>query len=81
MENLERVKKVLKNREKAILSMAKKLDKANSLNRTLLDALSTAIGRDEVLNFEERKAIKEETVDVIDSMTFSMEKDVKIELS
>lgn len=71
METLKRVKKVLMNREKAIKSMAKKLDKVNSLNRTLLDALMTAIGRDEVLNFEERKAISTETNDLcqdIDSL-------------
>lgn len=69
METLERVKKVLKNREKAILSMSKKLDKVNSLNRTLLDALMTAIGRDEVLTFDERKAIKTETEDVINELS------------
>ena len=76
MDNLEKVEKVLKNREKAILSMAKKLDKANSLSRTLLDALSSSIGRDEVLSFDERKAIKAETVEVIDNMTFYVNAEV-----
>ncbi len=71
---MERVKKVLKNREKAILSMAKKLDKVNSFNRTLLDALSTAIGRDEVLSFEERKAIRTETTELCESVDFHTDK-------
>lgn len=69
---MERVKKVLKNREKAILSMAKKLDNVNSLNRTLLSALSTAIGRDDVLSYDESKAIKAETNDLCDSIDFHM---------
>lgn len=79
METLKRVKKVLMNREKAIKSMAKKLDKVNSLNRTLLDALITAIGRDEVLSFEERKAISTETNDLcqdIDAYMISLDRDI-----
>ena len=68
METFTQVKKVLKQREVALLAIEKKLNKANSLNRTLLDALSASIGRDDVLSYDERKAIKVETEDLCTSI-------------
>lgn len=81
MKTFKRVKNVLVNREKAIKSMAKKLDKVNSLNRTLLDALMTAIGRDDVLTFQEREAISTETNDLCESIDIDislMEEEIKL---
>lgn len=72
MENLERVKRVLQNREQAILSMAKKLDKVNSLNRTLLEALTKSIGWGDILNPSEKQAIEEETADMCEGIDFHM---------
>ena len=68
METFTKVKKVLKDREVAILSMEKKLNRSNSLSRTLLDALSRSIGASDLLSYDERKAIKTETDDLCKSI-------------
>ena len=64
METFTKVKKVLKDREVAILSMEKKLNRSNSLSRTLLDALVRSIGSSDLLSYDERQAIKTETKDL-----------------
>jgi len=64
METFVKVKKVLKDREVAILSMEKKLNRSNSLSRTLLDALVRSIGSSDLLSYDERQAIKTETKDL-----------------
>ena len=64
MEGFTKVKKVLKDREVAILSMEKKLNRANSLSRTLLSALERSIGSSDLLSYDERQAIKKETDDL-----------------
>ena len=61
MEGFTKVKKVLKDREIAILSMEKKLNSANSLSRTLLSALEKSIGSKDLLCYDERRAIEKET--------------------
>jgi len=61
MEGFTKVKKVLKDREVAILSMEKKLNRANSLSKTLLSALERSIGSSDLLSYDERRAIKTET--------------------
>jgi hypothetical protein len=61
MEGFTKVKKVLKDREVAILSMEKKLNRANSLSRTLLSALEKSIGSSDLLCYDERRAIEKET--------------------
>ena len=68
METFVKVKKVLKDREVAILSMEKKLNRSNSLSRTLLDALVRSIGSSDLLSYDERKAIKTETDDLFKSI-------------
>ena len=70
MELFTHVKKVLKDREIAILSMEKKLNRASSLNRTLLQALSSTIGSSDFLSFDEKQAIRQETKDVCDGVDF-----------
>mgnify|MGYP003645399022 CR=1 FL=1 len=64
METFVKVKKVLKDREVAILSIEKKLNRSNSLSRTLLDALVRSIGSSDLLSYDERQAIKKETDDL-----------------
>jgi hypothetical protein len=64
MELFTQVKKTLKDREIAILSLEKKLNSANSLNRTLLEALTKAIGWENGLSSSEKQAIREETTDL-----------------
>tara|TARA_R110002167_G_scaffold12495_2_gene53264 strand:+ start:47 stop:307 length:261 start_codon:yes stop_codon:yes gene_type:complete len=59
------IKKVLQQRETAILGMEKRLNRSNSLNRTLLEALSRSIGSGDILSYDERKAIKQETKDCL----------------
>tara|TARA_R110001592_G_scaffold97068_2_gene278162 strand:- start:515 stop:805 length:291 start_codon:yes stop_codon:yes gene_type:complete len=68
METFVKVKKVLKDREVAILSIEKKLNRSNSLNRTLLSALERSIGSSDLLSYDERKAIKDETEDLCKSI-------------
>ena len=72
MELFTQVKKTLKDREIAILSLEKKLNSANSLNRTLLEALTKAIGWGDVLSIPEKKAIREETTDLCEGIDFHM---------
>jgi len=72
MELFTHVKKTLKDREIAILSLEKKLNSANSLNRTLLEALTKAIGWGDVLNIHEKKAIREETADLCEQIDFQV---------
>ena len=61
METFVKVKEVLKNREVTILSMEKKLNRSNSLSKTLLNALERSIGSNDLLSYDERQAIKKET--------------------
>lgn len=68
METFTKVKKVLKDREIAILSMEKKLNRSNSLSRTLLDAVVRSISSSDLLSYDERKAIKTETDDLCKSI-------------
>ena len=72
METFTRVKKVLKDREVAILSMEKKLNRSNSLSRTLLDALVRSIGSSDLLSYDERQAIKTETNDICKSIDIEL---------
>ena len=72
METFTKVKKVLKDREVAILSMEKKLNRSNSLSRTLLDALVRSIGSSDLLSYDERQAIKTETNDLCKSIDIEM---------
>mgnify|MGYP003646741053 FL=1 len=72
METFTRVKKVLKDREVAILSMEKKLNRSNSLSRTLLDALVRSIGSSDLLSYDERQAIKTETNDLCKSIDIEL---------
>ena len=67
MEAFTKVKKVLKDREIAILSMEKKLNRSQSLNKTLLTALERSIGGD-ILSYDERQAIRQETDDLCKSI-------------
>ena len=66
MEGFTKVKEVLKSREVAILSMEKKLNRSNSLSRTLLSALERSIGSSDLLSYDERNAIKGETKNLCD---------------
>jgi len=68
METFTKVKKVLKDREIAILSMEKKLNRSNSLSKTLLNALERSIGSNDLLSYDERQAIKTETDDLCKSI-------------
>ena len=72
MEGFTKVKKVLKDREVAILSMEKKLNRSNSLSRTLLDALVRSIGSSDLLSYDERQAIKTETNDLCKSIDIEL---------
>ena len=72
MELFTHVKKTLKDREIAILSLEKKLNSANSLNRTLLEALTKAIGWGDELSSPEKQAIREETTDLCEGIDFHM---------
>tara|TARA_R110002051_G_scaffold119214_1_gene192748 strand:- start:17 stop:319 length:303 start_codon:yes stop_codon:yes gene_type:complete len=72
METFVKVKKVLKDREVAILSMEKKLNRSNSLSRTLLDALVRSIGSSDLLSYDERQAIKKETDDLCKGIDFEV---------
>ena len=72
METFTKVKKVLKDREIAILSMEKKLNRSNSLSRTLLDALVRSIGSSDLLSYDERQAIKTETNDLCKSIDIEL---------
>jgi hypothetical protein len=72
METFTKVKKVLKDREVAILSMEKKLNRSNSLSRTLLDALVRSIGSSDLLSYDERQAIKTETNDICKSIDIEL---------
>tara|TARA_R110002153_G_scaffold16305_2_gene57784 strand:+ start:15324 stop:15614 length:291 start_codon:yes stop_codon:yes gene_type:complete len=72
METFTKVKKVLKDREVAILSMEKKLNRSNSLSRTLLDALVRSIGSSDLLSYDERQAIKTETNDLCKSIDIEL---------
>jgi|TARA_B110000259_G_scaffold544_1_gene771 hypothetical protein len=72
MELFTCVKKVVKDREIAILSLEKKLNSANSLNRTLLEALTKAIGWGDALSSSEKQAIKQETADMCEGIDFHM---------
>lgn len=56
--NLHQIQEALTSNRKQVLSLAKQLDKANSLNRTLLSALSDSISRDDVISYDDRKLIK-----------------------
>jgi|TARA_R110000764_G_scaffold218546_1_gene306047 hypothetical protein len=72
MELFTQVKKTLKDREIAILSLEKKLNSANSLSRTLLEALTKAIGWGDVLSSSEKQAIKQETADLCEQIDFQV---------
>ena len=72
METFTKVKKVLKDREVAILSIEKKLNRSNSLSRTLLDALVRSIGSSDLLSYDERQAIKTETNDLCKSIDIEL---------
>ena len=72
MELFTHVKKTLKDREIAILSLEKKLNSANSLNRTLLEALTKAIGWGDALSSSEKQAIQQETKDLCDGIDFQI---------
>jgi hypothetical protein len=74
MEGLTKVKKVLKDREVAILSMEKKLNSANSLSRTLLSALERSIGSNDLLSYDERQAIKKET----DNLCYTIDQEIAL---
>lgn len=56
--NLHQIQEALTSNRKQVLSLAKQLDKANSLNRTLLSALSDSISRDDVISYDDRKLMK-----------------------
>ena len=64
--NLEQVKEALTSNRKQVISLAKQLEKANSLNRTLLTALSDTISRDDVISYDDRKALKRKEENMID---------------
>ena len=70
METLTKAKKVLKNREIAILSLERKLNSANSLTRTVLEALIKSIGYGDVMSSSEKQAIKQETADLCENIDF-----------
>ena len=72
METLTKAKKVLKDREIAILSLERKLNSANSLTRTLLEALTKSIGYGDVMSSSEKQAIKQETADLCENIDFHM---------
>ena len=63
MELLTTVKQTLVSREQSILSLEKKLNRSQSLNKTLLTALERSIGGD-ILSYDERDAIRQETKDL-----------------
>jgi hypothetical protein len=62
------LKETLKARETSLLAMEKKLNRANSLSRTLLSALERSIGSSDLLSYDERQAIKQETKDLFKQM-------------
>ena len=59
--NLNEVKEVLRSREDKCNKLASKLDKMNDLTRNLLSALSSSIGREDTIGYQERQVMKEET--------------------
>ena len=72
METLTKAKKVLKDREIAILSLERKLNSANSLTRTVLEALIKSIGYGDVMSSSQTQAIKQETADMCEGIDFHM---------
>ena len=56
--NLHQIHEALTSNRTQVISLAKQLDKANSLNRTLLSALSDTISRDDVISYDDRKLMK-----------------------
>ena len=56
--NLHQIQEAFTSNRKQVISLAKQLDKANSLNRTLLSALSDTISRDDVISYDDRKLMK-----------------------
>ncbi len=64
MNSIMKIKQVLQQRETAILSMDKKLNRSKALNKTLLTALERSIGGD-MLSYDERQAIRQETTDCL----------------
>ena len=56
--NLHQIQEALTSNRKQVISLAKQLDKANSLNRTLLSALSDTISRDDVISYDDRKLMR-----------------------
>ena len=67
MNSIMKVKQVLQQRETAILSMEKKLNRSQKLNKTLLTALERSIGED-ILSYDERQAIRQETKDCLNTL-------------
>jgi hypothetical protein len=68
MKFFKDLKETLKARETSLLAMEKKLNRANSLSRTLLSALERSIGSSDLLSYDERQAIKQETKDLFKQM-------------
>ncbi len=64
MNSIMKVKQVLQQREEAILSMEKKLNRSQTLNKTLLTALERSISSN-ILSYNEREAIRQETTDCL----------------
>ena len=67
MNSIMKIKQVLQQRETAILSMEKKLNSSQTLNRTLLTALERAISSN-ILSYDEREAIRQETKDCMSTI-------------
>jgi len=64
--NLSVVQDVITSNRKELISMSKQLDKANSLNRTLLSALSDSITRDDTISFEDRKEMRSLNTNIVE---------------
>lgn len=64
--DLNVVKDVVTSNRKKLISMSKQLDKANSLNRTLLSALSDSITRDDTISYEDRKEMRDLNTNIVE---------------
>ena len=61
MDLYTKLKDSLKQREIAILSMERKLNVANRLNRTLLEALQSSVSTKDILSYDERTTMRKDT--------------------
>tara|TARA_R110002096_G_scaffold363910_2_gene557013 strand:- start:14 stop:262 length:249 start_codon:yes stop_codon:yes gene_type:complete len=79
--NLNVVQDVITSNRKELISMSKQLDKAHSLNRTLLSALSDSITRDDTISYEDRKEMRDLNTNIVDYLKSFIEPQVgKMEL-